>query len=46
MEEQPTCSISIRRARYVGTPATPGVMAHHEKEREKKKPLDDGENLD
>jgi hypothetical protein len=32
-EEKPTSSISIRRARYVGALATPGVMAHCGKEK-------------
>jgi hypothetical protein len=36
-EQKPTSSISIRRARYVGALTTPGVMAHHGKEREKKR---------
>jgi hypothetical protein len=31
-EEIPTSSVSIRRAGYVGAPATPGVMAHRCKE--------------
>jgi hypothetical protein len=30
------------RAGYVGTPATPGVMAHPRKEKKIRKPLDDG----
>jgi hypothetical protein len=38
-------SVSIRRTGYVGAPATPGVMAHCGKEKKRRKPLDDGENL-
>jgi hypothetical protein len=45
-EENPTSSVSVRRPGYVGAPATPGVMAHHGKEKKRIKPLDDGENLD
>jgi hypothetical protein len=42
MKEKPTSSISIRRARFVGAPATPGVMAHcgKEEKKEERKPLD------
>jgi hypothetical protein len=40
-EEKPTNGISIRRAGYVGAPATPGVMAHCRKEKKIRKPLDD-----
>jgi hypothetical protein len=32
-EEKPTSSISVRRAGYVGAPATPGVMARRGKEK-------------
>jgi hypothetical protein len=32
MEEKPTSSISVSRARYVEAPDTPGVLAHHGKE--------------
>jgi hypothetical protein len=37
MEENPTTSISVRKARYVGAPATPGVMAYCRKEEKNKK---------
>jgi hypothetical protein len=32
-EEKPTSSINVRRAGYEGALATPGVMAHHGKEK-------------
>jgi hypothetical protein len=45
-EEKHTSSVSVRRARYVGALATPGDMALRRKEKKRRKPLDDGENLD
>jgi hypothetical protein len=35
-DETPTSSVGVRRARYVGAPATPGVMAHRGKEKTRK----------
>jgi hypothetical protein len=45
-EEKPTSSVSVRRAGYVGAPATPGIMAHLGKEKKRRKLLDYDENLD
>jgi hypothetical protein len=45
MEEKLTSNISVRRARYVGALATPVVMAHHEKEKKIRKPLDGGDTF-
>jgi hypothetical protein len=45
-KDKPTSCVSIRRAGYVGASATPKVMAHRGKEKKRRKPLDDGENLE
>jgi hypothetical protein len=36
-EEKPTSNVSVRRAGYVGEPATPGVMTHRRKEKNEEK---------
>jgi hypothetical protein len=33
MDEKPTSSVNVRRARDVRAPATPGVLAHRGKEK-------------